>query len=484
MLFSSYIFIFAFLPIALLGFYFCNKIDSQSILNKWWLVVSSLFFYGHWYAPYLFIILSSIGLNFLIAEKLKTMDSGKAKKSLFQLGLLFNIGLLGYFKYRDFFLDNINLLFTTDWQFTKLALPLGISFFTLQQIAFLVDVYEGIAKEKKFIDYSLFVCFFPQLIAGPIVHYKDVIPQFEDKKNNVFNSQNFSKGLFIFSLGLFKKVILADTFSFWANEGFDHTPTHHFFSAWATGLSYTFQLYFDFSGYSDMAIGLGYFFNIKLPTNFNSPFKARNVIDFWNKWHMTLGQFITTYLFTPILRSFKRFSFRNSLISVFTAMFIAGIWHGAGYTFVIYGTMYGLALVINHVLKKKKIKLPKKLAVTTTFFFTVIVFTMFRANTVADALKIYKGMFGLTYLQIPKGIMSQELIIALGAQVGQYMNNDQNLNLLMIMICSIIVFTFKNSKQKLEEFSPSFKTALITATMFSLSLFGMNRVSDFIYFNF
>jgi D-alanyl-lipoteichoic acid acyltransferase DltB (MBOAT superfamily) len=484
MLFSSYIFILVFLPIVLIGYFVLNKMDIEREQGKWWLVLSSLFFYGYWHPSYLLIILSSILVNYFLAEKLQTMEFGKKKKLYFILGLIFNIGLLGYFKYRDFFLENINFVFTTDYHFASLALPLGISFFTLQQLAYIVDVYEGVAKEKRFVDYSLFVCFFPQLIAGPIVHYKEVMPQFEAKDNNHFNISNFNLGIYIFALGLFKKVIFADTFAGWANEGFDHTQVHHFFAAWGTSLSYTMQLYFDFSGYSDMAIGLGHMFNIKIPKNFNSPFRARNVIDFWTRWHITLSQFITTYIFTPIFRSFKKLSHRNSLIAAFTTMLIAGVWHGAGWTFIVYGCMYGTALVINHRMKKKKIKLPKWLAVFLTFQFTNIVFAMFRANTVSDALNLYKGMFGFTYLQIPKGIMKAAQTESMGFKVGQYMNNDQNLNLLMIIICLFIVFRAKNSMERMKDFAPSNSLAVWTAFMFVLSMFGINRVSDFIYFNF
>lgn len=484
MLFSSYVFILFFLPLVLIGYFVLNKFFEDKNHGKWFLVLASLYFYGYWYPPYLLIMLSSIFVNYFLAGKIQNLRAGKKQQSLFLFGLLFNIGLLGYFKYRDFFLENINFLFGSDIHFLKLALPLGISFFTLQQIAFLVDVYQGISKENKFVDYSLFVCFFPQLIAGPIVHYGEVIPQFEAKDNKRFSSDSFSLGIYIFVLGLFKKVILADTFSAWANEGFDHTTELHFFHAWGTSLSYTFQLYFDFSGYSDMAIGIGHMFNIKIPQNFNSPFKARNIIDFWQRWHITLSRFITTYIFTPLFRSFKKLSFRNSLISVFITMVIAGIWHGAGWTFVVYGCMYGSALVCNHLLKKKKIKLPHWLAVFITFQFTNIVFAMFRANSLADAFKVYKGMLGLSYFKLPKGLFSVEFTQNIGAVVGQHMNNDENLNLLMLIVGLIICFKTSNSMQRRDNFKPSTKLAFLGALMFSLSLFGINRVSDFIYFNF
>lgn len=406
------------------------------------------------------------------------------RKMLFQFGLVFNIGLLGYFKYKNFFLDNINMIFGLDLHFTKILLPLGISFFTLQQIAYLVDVYEGIAKKAKFNEYSLFVSFFPQLIAGPIVHYKDVMPQFEDENKKNFNPNNFSLGIYIFVIGLAKKVLLADSFATWANFGFNETTEFHFFHAWGTSLSYTFQLYFDFSGYSDMAIGLGYMFNISLPKNFNSPFLARNIIDFWTKWHITLSQFITTYIFTPLLRSFPKFSFTNSMIAIFITMCIAGLWHGAAWTFVFYGALHGLVIVFNHIMKKKKIKLPKWFAIFLTFQFINIVFTIFRAEKLETAFAIFKGMFGLTYLKIPKGILGHDTILTLGAQIGSYMNNDENMNLIFILISFWIVFKCKNSMELMKEFKSEQKLAIYSGVLFILCVFGLNRVSDFIYFNF
>jgi alginate O-acetyltransferase complex protein AlgI len=484
MLFSSYEFIVFFLPLVFALYFGANKIFPGSDTGKWLLSAASLFFYGFWHPPYLVIILGSIIVNFLLAKKIQGHLNTQASSVFFGLGLSFNLGLLGYFKYRDFFLENVNLLLDTHWHFSKLALPLGISFFTLQQIAFLVDVYQGIAKEKKFIDYSLFVSFFPQLIAGPIVHYKDLIPQFESTDKRSILAASMAQGIFIFCLGLFKKVILADTFSLWANEGFDHSSTLHFFWAWGAACSYTLQLYFDFSGYSDMAIGLGLMFNIKIPQNFNSPFKARNVIDFWNRWHMTLSQFITSYVFTPFFRSFKKLSFNNSLISVFFTMMVAGLWHGAGWTFVVYGAMYGLALVVNHLMKKNKVKLPHTLAVSCTFIFTIFVFTMFRARSIDDALKVYKGMLGLSGVIFPKGIFSTELMLKAKLQVGQYMNNDHYLNILMILLGLWVVFRFNNSEYYRHHFRPSTQMALAAAGMFALSLLGINRVSDFIYFNF
>ena len=318
MLFNSYEFIFVFLPFSFFGYFYLNH-KKLTTASKSWLLLSSLFFYSWWNIAYLPLILTSIFINFSIARLIINKDERKnktiSKKLLLQIGIVFNIGLLAYFKYADFFISNTNILFNTDIGLLNLALPLAISFFTLQQIAFLIDTYEGLAKEKNFLNYSIFVTFFPQLIAGPIVHHNHMMPQFVSVKNKVKNYKNIAMGLFIISLGLFKKVVIADTFSIWASAGFDSAISLNFFEAWATSLSYTFQLYFDFSGYIDIAIGAALLFNIRLPINSNSPYKATGMIDFWKRWHISLTNFITTYIYTPIVRSFNKLTFNNAMIS-------------------------------------------------------------------------------------------------------------------------------------------------------------------------
>jgi alginate O-acetyltransferase complex protein AlgI len=485
MLFNSYIFIFIFLPITLMGYYILGRgNENNGFYSKSWLVLASLIFYGYWNISYLPIMLSSIFVNYFISGQLLTVNKQSIKKTLFLTGLGFNLGLLGYFKYKNFFMENLNWVLNSDFNFVHIALPLGISFFTLQQIAYLIDTYEGLTKKVQFHKYALFVSFFPQLIAGPIVHYKSVMPQFEEKGKSQIISDNMALGIFVFIMGLGKKVLLADTFAVWANTGFNDTEVFHFFHAWGTSLSYTFQLYFDFSGYSDMAIGLGLLFNIKLPKNFNSPFLARNIIDFWTKWHITLSQFITTYIFTPILRSMPKFSFTNSMISVFITMSIAGLWHGAAWTFVLYGAIHGAVIVINHMMKKRKIKLPKWLAIFITFQFINMIFAIFRAEKIETAWMLFKGMFGFTGFQFPKGILPNKTIIEMGAQLGPHMSNDENLNVLMILICLFIVFKTKNSMYHMDNFKPTKRLAIGLSFVFVLSLLGLNRVSDFIYFNF
>ena len=284
--------------------------------------------------------------NFIIGRKLSSNPS----KPLLIFGIIANVALLGYFKYADFFIENVNSLFGTNIDLLNLALPLAISFFTFQQIAYLVDSYRKETKEYSFLNYALFVTFFPQLIAGPIVHHKEMMPQFENKWNLVKKYKNIALGLFIFSIGLFKKVVIADTFAIWATNGFDNATTLNLFEAWATSLSYTFQLYFDFSGYTDMAIGIALLFNIKLPINFNSPYKALNIQDFWRRWHITLGRFLRDYIYIP-LGGNRTGKFRNYLNLLITFL-IAGIWHGASWMFVFWGFLHGVAMVVHRAWKE------------------------------------------------------------------------------------------------------------------------------------
>ncbi|HEY3308896.1 MAG TPA: MBOAT family O-acyltransferase, partial [Desulfuromonadaceae bacterium] len=370
MLFNSFEFILLFLPLTLLV-YFVLLRKRLTIAAKSWLLFASLFFYSWWDARYLPLILGSILFNYTIGGLLAEYESGGkrpvSKKTIFVIGIAANIGLLCWFKYMDFFIGTANGLLGTQLPLLKIVLPLGISFFTITQIAFLVDAYEGLVEERNLLNYALFVTFFPHLLAGPILHHKEMMPQFERMRNKVINWKNLYLGLMLFFLGLFKKVVMADTFSVWASAGFDSVQPLHLFAAWLASLSYTFQLYFDFSGYSDMAVGIGWMFNISLPINFNSPYKATGMIDFWKRWHITLTNFVTTYLYTPILRAFGRITFTNSLAAIFLAMLISGFWHGAGWTFIIWGGMHGLGLVVNHIWKKKKLPMPSFLGWLITF---------------------------------------------------------------------------------------------------------------------
>ena len=466
MLFNSYHFIFIFLPITLLGYFFFNYIKKVTV-GKIWLVLASLYFYTFYSYQNLPILLLSLGLNYLISCFLHRDLKWISKKQLFLSGIIFNIGLLSFFKYSGF------------------LLPLGLSFYTLQQIAFLIDSYEGLAEEKKFLDYAVFVSFIPQLVSGPIVHYQQLMPQIENPANKGFNPDRFSLGIFIFCLGLIKKIMISGAFAGWAKIGFDEAPRLDLLAAWKTSLSYTFQLYYDFSGYTDMAIGIGHMFNVKLPQNFNSPFKSKSIIEFWTRWHMTLSQFINTYLFTPMVRAMPKINFRNTMIATFLAMFIAGIWHGAGMTFVIYGILHGLALVVNHMWKKRKKKLPPFLAWLLTFNFVNMAFVIFRAHSLQDAGKIFKGMIGLSGIVIPKlGIRTVGPLKDFGIELGSYLYPDDYFFIAMIVGSFYVIHKMKNSGEWEKSFTPSSKLAVVCGVAFVICLFGMNQMTEFIYFNF
>ncbi|NVN89338.1 MAG: MBOAT family protein [Desulfuromonadales bacterium] len=489
MLFNSYEFIFFFLPITL-GIYFLLNKKRLTVASNTWLLFASLVFYSWWNVKYLPLILLSILFNYTIGCLLAEHDSLKkqivSKKSIFIFGLVGNITFLGYFKYMDFFIGNMNALFKTDLSLLQIVLPLGISFFTITQIAFLVDCYEGLVEDRKLLSYSLFVTFFPHLLAGPILHHKEMMPQFEAVRNKVLNYKNLSHGLFLFFIGLFKKVVIADELSQTVKIGFDAAHSLNMVEAWAVSLSYTLQLYFDFSGYSDMAIGVGLLFNIVLPVNFNSPYKATNIIDFWKRWHMSLTSFITTYLYSPIMRSFRKITFTKSMVATFIAMFIAGIWHGAGWTFILWGAFHGGALVVNHLWKKRKLPMPRFLGWLLTFGFVNASFVLFRAKNLTDAAKVLNGMIGVN--GILPATHPQFAFADLGH--GQFwkllMADIKGSDSILWTLIVIMTFTLtcKNSIQMEQRFKPSWKTLVFVVVVSFYSLINMNKVSEFLYFQF
>ncbi|MDD4802561.1 MAG: MBOAT family protein, partial [Syntrophomonas sp.] len=406
MLFNSYEFIFLFLPICLIVYFLLNRFASGSAA-KLWLVLASLFFYSWWNVIYLPLILLSIVVNYAVGTALvKSSDRIRlTPKTILATGITFNLLLLGYFKYMDFFLTNINLVFSNDLPLLHIVLPLGISFFTFTQIAFLVDAYHSEAREYNPINYALFVTFFPHLLAGPILHHKEMMPQFESGENKALNYKNLAQGIFLFSIGLFKKVAIADTLALAANYGFDTAAALSLVEAWITSLSYTLQLYFDFSGYTDMAIGAALMFNIRLPINFNSPYKALSIQDFWRRWHMTLSRFLQKYVYIPLggNRRGNINMYRNLMIT----FLLGGLWHGAGWTFVFWGFLHGAGLVIQRLWQKLNLRMHKWLAWFITFNFVNIAWVFFRAETWSSAIKVLTGMFGLSGIILPASLSSR-----------------------------------------------------------------------------
>ena len=427
--------------------------------------------------------------NYVIGNSL-SQDTKKSrhkfsKKAVLTFGIITNVALLGYFKYTDFLIENVNLAVGSDIDLLNLALPLAISFFTFQQIAYLVDSYRQETKEYDFLNYSVFVAFFPQLIAGPIVHHKEMMPQFANIRSKVINYRNISMGLFIFSIGLFKKVVIADTFAVWATIGFDTATTLNLIEAWSTSLSYTFQLYFDFSGYTDMAIGLALLFNIKLPINFNSPYKAADIQDFWRRWHITLSRFLKDYVYIP-LGGNRKGGFRtyNNLMATFI---LGGIWHGAGWTFIFWGFLHGLALVIHRVWSSLGFRLWGWLSWLITFNFVNIAWVFFRAKEWSDAVKVLSGMVGIDYIVLPSMLESRLTFLSkYGIVFGGFLTNIQggkNTIIWLIIGLTLILF-FKNSIQKLDSFKLNIKTALLSSVVFTGGIISLHKVSEFLYFNF
>lgn len=489
MLFNSYEFIFVFLPITFFIYFYLNH-KRLTVASQGFLVFSSLFFYSWWNITYLPIILTSMLFNFVIGNSLSKSDSNKrhrfSKKSLLVFGIVANVALLGYFKYTDFMIDNLNYwIFVEDMPNLNLALPLAISFFTFQQISYLVDSYRDETKEYDFLNYALFVTFFPQLIAGPIVHHKEMMPQFATIKNKVKNYRNIALGLFIFSIGLFKKVVIADTFAVWATQGFDVATTLNLFEAWATSLSYTFQLYFDFSGYTDMAIGAALLFNIKLPINFNSPYKAVNIQDFWRRWHITLSRFLKDYIYIPLGGNRKgEFRTYSNLLATFI---IGGIWHGAGWTFVFWGFLHGVALVIHRAWSRLGFKMWSWLGWLITFNFINIAWVFFRAKEWDDALKVLGGMIGLNGIALPNFLANKLAVLSkYDVTFESWLGNINGTTWTPIWLLGIfvIILLFKNTMQKAESFQLNYKTVLFASICFIGGFLSLNKVSEFLYFNF
>lgn len=481
MLFNSIEFIFYFLPVTITGFFLLERWGPR-LLSRAWLLLCSLFFYSWWNINYLPLIVGSIVGNYFVADWICKSNGSSVRKGLFVAGVVANLLLLAAFKYLDFFIANTNVVFSTSIPLQQIVLPLGISFFTLQQIAFLVDAYEGLVEEHSFLNYGVFVSFFPQLIAGPIVHHAEMMPQFEERGR--FKIDHLVQGLVLFTIGFSKKILLADTFGDWVREVFDKGyPT--FFEAWTAMYCYAFQLYFDFSGYVDMAMGAALIMNIKLPLNFRSPYRSVTVIEFWQRWHMTLTNFITTYLYTPILRSFKKVTFAKAMVATVGSMTIAGLWHGANWTYVLFGVVHGVALMVNNIRQKRKSKkLPRWLAWFINFHFVAGSLLIFRSASIDKLIGMLYGMlgkYGAVLPQFMEGMFSSEAITygdALGRLGGYFWTP------VCLIAAFIIIFCSKPSHEMVEDFKPNPWTAIWYGVLFVLCIFKLNEPSEFLYFQF
>ncbi|WPO38830.1 MBOAT family O-acyltransferase (plasmid) [Flammeovirgaceae bacterium SG7u.111] len=382
------------------------------------------------------------------------------------MGVVTNVGLLFYYKYADFFISNVNLFLEQDYPLLHLALPLGISFFTFQQIAFLVDNYKYKIEKYNFINYGVFVSFFPQLIAGPIVHHTEMMPQFREVSTYSIKPENINKGLFIFILGLTKKLVIADTFGVIANNGYANTSLLSSSEAWITSFAYSIQLYFDFSGYSDMAIGLGLLFNIHIPLNFWSPYKSKNIQEFWRRWHITLGSFLREYVYIPL--GGNRRGGARTYVNLFLTFVIGGIWHGAGWNFMVWGALHGLALVVHRLYSGWNLKLPKVISVVITFLFVNMAWVFFRATSWGDALDILSKMGGY------------------GETSATSFSLIASLYDIPVWLIGCVLLFMPNTFQWSEKFKPTVWFLLIMIALVVLNITYMNSVvkQEFLYFDF
>ena len=411
MLFNSFEFIFLFLPLTLAGFFFVSR-RLGGTAAQLWLIAASIFFYGWWNPLYLPLLGAVMVFTYGVGKRL----SARPSKALLAFGIAMLLGVLGWFKYANFLVANVDALTGAGWTMGAIVLPLAISFFTFQKSAYLVDSYKGLTKDTRPIEFALFVVFFPQLIAGPIVHWKEMLPQF--RKGGVYrpHAENFAVGIAIFAIGLFKKAVLADGIAVYASPTFAAAEAGlapDLLTAWSAALAYTFQLYFDFSGYTDMAIGAARMFGILLPMNFNSPYKALNIADFWRRWHITLSRFLRDYLYIPL--GGNRRGPARRYANLMTTMLLGGLWHGAGWTFVLWGGLHGLYLVANQAWQRV---VPARLAVQgwyrraawgLTFLVVVIAWVPFRAPSMDGAARILAGMAGMNGVSLPN---------AIGARIG------------------------------------------------------------------
>lgn len=508
MLFNSYEFIFFYLPLVLGGF-FAVALRSHR-LAALWLVASSVFFYGWWNPTFVSLLLASIVFNYAASYLIGHERLTGKSKSLLVGAVVANLLLLGFFKYTNFFIATANSV-GAKLGLLDIILPLGISFFTFTQIAFLVDVHRGIAREYNFIHYLLFVTWFPHLIAGPVLHHKQMMPQFALPATYRPNVESIAVGLTLFSLGLFKKVVLADQFALYANPVFDaaeHGGHPMLFEAWIGALAYTLQLYFDFSGYSDMAIGLSRLFNVKLPINFNSPYKAANIIDFWRRWHMTLSAFLRDYLYIPLGGNRKGPVRRH--INLLTTMLIGGLWHGAGWNFVLWGGLHGAYLVINHGWRKitgsdaaASGRLARLIGVLLTFIVVVAAWVPFRAANFDATLTMLGGMAGMNGVALPSS-MEMRLAGYLGSAVTfiglvPVTGLDVKEVTIWLSLGLSIIWFLPNTQQWLADFAPAWdvvtvrsrfawsptrRHAILVGVLFGVSILSLNRVSEFLYFQF
>ncbi len=492
MLFNSYIFILLFLPLVLVCYYVLGR-SGNNRLTTGFLLLAGLCFVSYQSIYSTAVLLGSILVSFCFLKRLErpagSDAENKARKRIYILGLVFHIGVLLLFKYFDFFSANINMVFGTRIPALNLEMPLGISFYTFAQIACLTDCY----KRDRYDGYSLgeyaaFVSFFPKFIQGPIAHHSEIIAGFRDKAGLKMNYVNLCRGIYAFALGLAKKVLIADTLAKTVNIGYNNITALNSWDALLVMVCYSLQIYFDFSGYCDMAYGIGYMLNRKLPDNFNSPYQAISISDFWDRWHITLTRFFTRYLYIPLGGS--RRGRARTLINIMIVFLLSGLWHGANWTFILWGALNGILMVFERVANVKSWRLPKLLKQTLTFVIVTFAWSIFRADSLPQVWQLwgqlFRGGFGQLYKPITEGFLDLiEINILYRAGVGSLLGGKGWI-LLVVFIAVLLLacFFMKNTQQKVETLKLSMGKMAVTVVLMIWSIMSLAEISEFIYFNF
>jgi len=489
MLFNSYLFILLFLPLTAAIYFLLNRYAAA----RWarlFLLLASISFLSFWNVYFVLVIIVSVFVNFVCGRALSIAAANhpSGRKPILIGAITFNILFLGFFKYANFFIDNFNAVSSSHIGALHLLLPIGISFYTFMQIAWLTDIYRHGGFRYDFLSYCLYVTFFPYVVSGPIAYHHEVIPQMQSETARHLNAANICRGLFIFSMGLFKKTVIADTLAVVADGGFAVSAAMTFTEAWLTSLSYTMQLYFDFSGYTDMAIGAALVFNIDIPANFNSPYKSLDIREFWRRWHITLSRFLRDYIYIPL--GGNRSGEVRMLLNLMITFLIGGLWHGASWTFVFWGFMHGAALCIHRLWLKTGFHMNKIIAWILTFNFINIAWVFFRAASWEDALKILRGMAGLNGILVSPRLAENpfwQSLTSVGIRFGEWRANLPQAESLEYFFCILLipfVLATRNSTELLKKFSPTWKYALATSLMMVAGLVLLNHSRSFLYFNF
>ena len=480
MLFNSYEFLLLFLPAVVAGYFALARLSAFAA--NAFLAGASVFFYAWWRLDFVWILLASVVVNYFVGHRLsRDAAAGRAGKRVLVAGIAFNLLLLGYYKYADFFIANVNAATGANLQLLRVALPLGISFFTFTQIAYLVDAWKGKAAEYSATNYLLFVTFFPHLLAGPIIHHREMMPQFADDRLKRFDWENMARGLALFALGLGKKVLIADPLAPWANAGFASAQSLSFLDGWITMLAYVMQLVFDFSGYTDMALGAALMLNIRLPINFDSPYLSANIQEFWRRWHITLSRFLRDYVYIPL--GGNRGSEARMLVLFVVTFAIGGFWHGAAWTYVLWGTLHGLALVVLHFWRKAGGTMPRPLGIAITFLFVSMALVIFRAPTLADAGAILASIAGLKGIDLRLTVPEWSWIARTAVAPGELWAGL--LTLAILAIALVLTFTPRNSNQVVAALDLRLPRAgFAYGLLLAVSLVFVQNATEFIYFIF